>query len=557
LALSSDGKLLVTGSHGRKAFLWEAATGKKLHDVSGIIIVTPFLDFSRYPTTVALTGDGKVAVTGSGEAIVWDTATGRKLHTLKDQIPSRSTVNSDGKYFVTQAGPAGETTLWETVSGKKLQTIPAEGIIAQSGDGKLVLTLGSMWDEAASKKLHALLQGFGLSRSFSAGVSDDISASGQPVLNHLALWDATSGKKLKTYPRHPARVAVTPIHALSADGKHLVTGPNDPIELKSRVKAALWDLASGKNPQLLGLHDQPHGVALSGDGKVVVTGSEDAAILWDAASGKILQTLKHTEYVSWMALTDDAKLVVTASGNLVTRWEAASGKKLQAFQAPTGRIRYMAVSSDGKRIVTVSKDNKAIMSQATTGKGPRTFPGQFVAMSADGKRVLTSFDKKAILWETANGTEVQNFEWQQPGWSGALSGDGKLVVTWSHDDGIMILWDAVSGRKLQTIHGGPYLNITAVVLRGDGKQLWTASGDGTTRLWDPATGKERCRLYCFTTYEKDWLVVTPEGLFDGSEGAWQFVTYREPDTLKLIDDDATRRRFHRPSLLAHVWKGEK
>ena len=94
-------------------------------------------------------------------------------------------------------------------------------------------------------------------------------------------------------------------------------------------------------------------------------------------------------------------------------------------------------------------------------------------------------------------------------------------------------------------------------LSRDGKHVWTtALNDCTTRLWDPATGKERCRLYSLDA-GKDWLVVTPDGCFDGSEGAWKFVTYRVPGTLKLLDDDATRKQFHRPGLLAKIWKGEK
>jgi len=72
---------------------------------------------------------------------------------------------------------------------------------------------------------------------------------------------------------------------------------------------------------------------------------------------------------------------------------------------------------------------------------------------------------------------------------------------------------------------------------------------------DAVKGKERCRLYSFDA-GKAWLVVTPEGLFDDSEGAWQFVTYRVPGTLRLVDDDATRRRFHRSGLLAKVWQGK-
>jgi len=48
-----------------------------------------------------------------------------------------------------------------------------------------------------------------------------------------------------------------------------------------------------------------------------------------------------------------------------------------------------------------------------------------------------------------------------------------------------------------------------------------------------------------------------DGFFDGFKDAWRFVAYREPDTLKLLDDDATRKRFHRHGLLAEVWKGER
>ena len=71
-----------------------------------------------------------------------------------------------------------------------------------------------------------------------------------------------------------------------------------------------------------------------------------------------------------------------------------------------------------------------------------------VAHSSDGKRVVTgSADKTAILWDAASGKKLQTF----PGhtgeiWSVALSGDGKLVVTGSVDR-TAILWDAASGKK--------------------------------------------------------------------------------------------------------------
>jgi len=51
------------------------------------------------------------------------------------------------------------------------------------------------------------------------------------------------------------------------------------------------------------------------------------------------------------------------------------------------------------------------------------------------------------------------------------------------------LWEAASGKKLQTFQGHSS-GVNGVALNGDGKRLWTASGDGSTRLWDPATGKK-------------------------------------------------------------------
>ena len=135
----------------------------------------------------------------------------------------------------------------------------------------------------------------------------------------------------------------------------------------------------------------------------------------------------------------------------------------------------------------------------------------------------------------------------------ALSSDGKQVLTGSYETAI--LWEAASGKKLQTFRGHTE-GVRSVALASDGKHVWTGSTDRTARLWDAASGKELCALYNFDR-GKDWLVVTPDGLFDGSKGAWKYVTYREAATRNRVNDDGTRKKFHRPGLLAQLVKGEK
>jgi len=56
---------------------------------------------------------------------------------------------------------------------------------------------------------------------------------------------------------------------------------------------------------------------------------------------------------------------------------------------------------------------------------------------------------------------------------------------------------------------------------------------------------------------KDWLVVSPDGFFDGSKGGWRYVSYCRPGTLEVVDDEATLQKFYRPGLMGLLLKGEK
>lgn len=80
------------------------------------------------------------------------------------------------------------------------------------------------------------------------------------------LWDAVTGKKLKTFQGHAGEVKGV---ALSGDGKYIVTASLDGT-------AMIWETAGGKMIQILREHgDGVNGVAMSRDGNLVVTGSED------------------------------------------------------------------------------------------------------------------------------------------------------------------------------------------------------------------------------------------------------------------------------------------
>jgi hypothetical protein len=54
----------------------------------------------------------------------------------------------------------------------------------------------------------------------------------------------------------------------------------------------------------------------------------------------------------------------------------------------------------------------------------------------------------------------------------------------------------------------------------------------------------------------DWVVMTPEGLFDGTRSGRDAIAYRG-DGLGLIPLDRFFQDFYYPGLLASIWRGER
>jgi hypothetical protein len=88
-----------------------------------------------------------------------------------------------------------------------------------------------------------------------------------------------------------------------------------------------------------------------------------------------------------------------------------------------------------------------------------------------------------------------------------------------------------------------------------GRWLASAGGDGSVRIWERASGTERA-LLTTTRGSEDWLVVTREGLFDGSEEAMhQLVAWRIGHQMYPLDRFFAD--FFAPGLLAQIIDGER
>ncbi|MBL8865384.1 MAG: WD40 repeat domain-containing protein [Planctomycetia bacterium] len=326
----------------------------------------------------------------------------------------------------------------------------------------------------------------------------------------VVLWDTTAGRPVRTLTGHDKPVQAV---AFAPDGKHLVSGSVD-------TTAILWNIETGARLRTFKGHAGPVvSVAVAPDGTKILTGSPDgAAILWDAHTGERVHTLKSKEVLG-VAISPDGTTLATASGDATaTLWDAVSGRSKVVLRGHSEGVICVTFSADGGRVLTGSSENRGLVWDAATGKrivptGRHDTDVYAVAFTPDGRRMLTGEREDHIkLWESGTGAYVRTF-------------------------------------------AGQTADIVSIVPNADGRTFLSGSRDGTARLWDLATGRE---LLALTTdsARKSWAVVSPDGLFDGSDAGRRAIGYRFPKGGLGEIDQFFAEGFH-PGLLAQVWRGER
>jgi len=242
-----------------------------------------------------------------------------------------------------------------------------------------------------------------------------------------------------------------------------------PLLLRSGAPQPAATLTDEPNGSDLGVN----GVAFSPDGAMLATAYGDGNIdLWDVATGKLAATLTDPGGlpgglpVFGLAFSPNGATLATA-GARTYLWDVATGTLTATLTDPGGgTVNAVAFSPGGGTLAAADWDGSTYLWDVATGK-------------------LT-----ATLTDPSDGPDDQGVR----GIAFSPGGGTLAAADW---DGSTYLWDVATGKVTATLtdpsdegsYGGDNNSVDAVAFSPGGGTLATADEDGSTYLWDVATGK--------------------------------------------------------------------
>jgi len=493
--------------------------------------------------SIEFTPDEQFLISGGHDnmAVVWNLADGSNVQQLgpHDTEVRTIAVSSDGAIIATAGPNSPVVKLWDS-NGDPLQDIQANyanEILFFPGDTSILVA-----------PLYKAAQEFGLdgeliyaytneaspvtSVGFSPFSPDSLFIVTAGEGRHLRIWDVVQGSA------DPLTIDPAALPFEGTMNGPAAFYPDEPILLAGHAGDSLfiYDLYTFDEYSF----EKPAGASTS-------------ALAW---GGEYFATSDFTGGLQLWSATEE--------GELVVKWNqrVPSNYFTSIEFTPEGDGLLTALSRDWIPSVAQLNEEReqpyngegfpATLYQVDNFKAVRTYGkiSDQAVISPDGHYVATNEGEEhgLSLFDFETAEEKFHLSLPRPGSKvfclAFSSNSGSIVVGCS--DNVAREYD-LTGKLLRE-YKGHYSAIRSVAFSPRGEYLITGSSDNTAKIWDTKTGKEIVSLMAVGS--EDWLVITPEGLFDASPGAMEQLYFTVG--MEVVPLEQLKSRYWDPYLLAKV-----
>jgi hypothetical protein len=297
---------------------------------------------------------------------------------------------------------------------------------------------------------------------------------------------------------------------------------------------------------------------LSKDGRRLLTGGGDGKIvLWDLEKGdsiKVIQT--YQEPIFDIHFSSDEHQVISSSwdGSMKIH-DLESGKRLTYIEFQNGSAYNIMFHPNDLYFIAARLDNSLEMWEIDTRQVVRNFVGHTdivssIRMSLDQNTLLSAgWDGSVRLWDINAGLMKSKLSGHHGAVHIAVFDAEEKFIYSAGADRVIRVWDVRTLKQVKALEGHK-AEVTSLIFSPGNRMLISHSVDGVTKFWDLDNDKEFFEH--IQLGDKDWMVKSPEGYFNGTDDARRYIHFANGLTTYSVDQFFDE--FYRPDLLPKIFR---
>ncbi|OAX41433.1 WD40 repeat-like protein, partial [Rhizopogon vinicolor AM-OR11-026] len=449
---TQDGGQVLSGSDDGAARVWDEYM--KIFDAKTGKLVANLKGHEGTVICLAWTADGTTLISGSNNHSIrmWNTTTWQQINVLTGHTNTvyDITISPNGR-ILASASFDGTARLWDLENGQPISSPlqHAGNVIVWcasfSTDGRLLAT-GCYDKNAYIWDIPIILREAGHTKVIQGVIH---LPGGQRIMTcsddgSLQIWNLKSGERIGSDWRDGASEVY--VVALSPDGKQVVSGSADDA-------VRLWDIDTGKVvTKWTGHAGHVRSVRWTQDGGRVLSASfGGTAMVWDVERGETILVIKTWLNLESAIYSPDETMIATGGFNsekeYIKIFDEKTGKLVTNLKGHTWTVYCLAWTVDGTTLISGSFDESIRTWNTTTWQQINVLTAHTncvygIAISPNGRILASaSWDRTARLWNLENGKPISS-PLQHSNWvrCASFSTDGKLLTT-GCDDNNAYTWD--------------------------------------------------------------------------------------------------------------------